>query len=175
MPEVQQAHLVQEGLEEVTFVLTKLASSIHKTEKPENPQKSIEFAEEKRMRKNRLPFKAIACTVAVLSLFLSLVGCGAPKGFDSCESARIESIEVTEAAVRIIGGDPSVTPEGFVGYYSEEKGGKLYVGFKFGGIKGLFETADFDITIPLQGEITEVVIKTRDNEYSIWPNFDNAE
>ena len=33
---------------------------------------------------------------------------------------------------------------------------------------GFFETGDFDITIPVRGEITEVILKTSMNETSLW-------
>ena len=59
-------------------------------------------------------------------------------------------------------------PEGFCGYYAEERDGKLYVGFRFSAVFGFFETGDFDITIPVRGEINEVILKTRMNEASLW-------
>ena len=45
---------------------------------------------------------------------------------------------------------------------------KLYVGFRFSAVFGFFETGDFDITIPVRGEINEVILKTRMNEASLW-------
>ena len=59
-------------------------------------------------------------------------------------------------------------PEGFCGYYAEERDGKLYVGFRFSAVFGFFATGDFDITIPVKGEINEVILKTRMNETSLW-------
>ena len=35
-----------------------------------------------------------------------------------------------------------------------------------------FETGDFDITIPTNGTVSQVVIKTSKNEYLIWPEED---
>lgn len=42
------------------------------------------------------------------------------------------------------------------------------MGFEFSGLFGIFETGDFDITIPTNGKVTQVVIKTKNNEYPIW-------
>lgn len=89
-------------------------------------------------------------------------------GFNACESAGIESVEVGENAVRMTGFYPGSFPEGFCGYYAKEQDGTLYVGFKFSAVFGFFETGDFDITIPVKGNIRQVVIKTRMNEYPVW-------
>lgn len=89
-------------------------------------------------------------------------------GFRACQGAGIESVEVTENAVTISGFYPGPFPEGFCGYYSQEKDGKLYVGFRFSAVFGSFETGDFDITIPVKGDIHEVIVKTKTSEYSIW-------
>lgn len=63
---------------------------------------------------------------------------------------------------------PRLLPGGFCGYYSEEQDGKLYVGFRFSAVFGLFETGDFAITIPVQGDINEVIVKSRMNETPVW-------
>ena len=42
------------------------------------------------------------------------------------------------------------------------------MGFRFSAVFGFFETGDFDVTIPVKGEITEVILKTRLNETSVW-------
>ena len=89
-------------------------------------------------------------------------------GFRACQGAGIKSVEVGETAVKIMGFSPGSFPEGFCGCYSEERGGKLYVGFRFSAVFGFFETGDFDITIPVRGEITEVFLKTSMNETSLW-------
>ena len=89
-------------------------------------------------------------------------------GFRACQSAGITSVEVNEQDIHITGFYPGSFPEGFCGYYSEERDGTLYVGFRFGAVFGFFETGDFDITIPVKGEINEVVVKTRTNEHSVW-------
>ena len=89
-------------------------------------------------------------------------------GFRACQSAGITSVEVREQTVHITGFCPGSFPEGFCGYYAEERDGKLYVGFRFSAVFGFFETGDFDITIPVQGMIDEVVLKTRINETTLW-------
>ena len=89
-------------------------------------------------------------------------------GFGAWQGAGITSVEVSETAVHITGFYPGSFPEGFCGYYAEEQDGKLYVGFRFSAVFGFFETGDFDITIPVKGEINEVILKTRMNEASLW-------
>ena len=89
-------------------------------------------------------------------------------GFGACQGTGITSVEVSEKVVRITGFYPGSFPEGFCSCYSEERGGKLYVGFRFSAVFGFFETGDFDITIPVRGEITEVILKTSMNETSLW-------
>ncbi|MDD6800091.1 MAG: hypothetical protein PUE85_06725 [Firmicutes bacterium] len=89
-------------------------------------------------------------------------------GFRACQSAGISSVEVNEQSVYITGFCPGLFPKGFCGYYAEEKDGKLYVGFRFSAVFGFFETGDFIVTIPVKGKISEVVVKTKMNEYSIW-------
>lgn len=61
-------------------------------------------------------------------------------GFRACESAGITSVEVSGNAVHITGFYPGSFPEGFCGYYSEKRDGKLYVGFRFSAVFGIFET-----------------------------------
>ena len=89
-------------------------------------------------------------------------------GFRACQSAGITSVEVREQTVHITGFCPGSFPEGFCGYYAEERDGKLYVGFRFSAVFGFFETGDFDIVIPVKGTIDEVVLKTRMNETTLW-------
>ena len=89
-------------------------------------------------------------------------------GFRACQGAGISSLEVHEKYVHITGFYPGSFPEGFCGYYAKEQDGKLYVGFRFSAVFGFFETGDFDITIPVRGEINEVILKTRMNEASLW-------
>ena len=89
-------------------------------------------------------------------------------GFRACQNAGISSVEVTEGSVHLTGFYPGSFPEGFCGCYAKEQDGKLYVGFRFSGIFGFFETGDFDVTIPVKGEIREVLMKTGSSEISIW-------
>ncbi len=89
-------------------------------------------------------------------------------GFRACQGAGIESIEVDPDEVRIKGFYPGSFPEGFCGYYAEERDGKLYVGFRFSAIFGIFETGDFDAVIPHEQEINEIILKTKIEETRIW-------
>ena len=89
-------------------------------------------------------------------------------GFRACQGAGISTVEVREKSVRITGFYPGSFPEGFCGYHSEEREGTLYVGFRFSAVFGFFETGDFDITIPVWGEIYEVILKTGSNEFPLW-------
>lgn len=89
-------------------------------------------------------------------------------GFDVCESAGIEQVNVEENHVRIRGFYPGSFPQGFLGYYAEQINDTLYVGFKFSGVFGIFETGDFDITIPTQGVVTQVVVRSGEVEHTVW-------
>lgn len=89
-------------------------------------------------------------------------------GFRACEEAAITSVDVGGSAVTIKGFYPGSFPEGFCGCYTEELGGKLYVGFRFSAVFGFFETGDFHVAIPVEGEIDEVILKTGQGERSIW-------
>ena len=89
-------------------------------------------------------------------------------GFRACQGAGINSVEVIGKTVHMTGFYPGSFPEGFCGYYSEEHDGKLYVGFRFSALFGFFETGDFDITIPTEGDVQEVIIKTDMVETSVW-------
>ena len=72
-------------------------------------------------------------------------------GFRACQGVGIEAAEVSEGKVHISGFYPGPFPEGFCGYYSEERDGTLYVGFRFSAVFGFFETGDFVVTIPVKG------------------------
>ena len=63
---------------------------------------------------------------------------------------------------------PGSFPEGFCGCYSKEQDGKLYVGFRFSAVFGFFETGNFGITIPVKGDIKEVILKTKMGETPVW-------
>ena len=113
----------------------------------------------------------ILLCVAALLLAIFLIGRYGWKlgGFRVCESAGIEQVTVEENQVRICGFDPGAMPEGFLGYHAEQVDSTLYVGFKFSALFGFFEVGDFDITIPTDGTVSQVVLKTGKNEYLIWP------
>lgn len=89
-------------------------------------------------------------------------------GFRACQGAGITAVEVQETAVHITGFYPGSFPEGFCGYYAEEQDHKLYVGFRFSAVFGFFETGTFDITIPTEDRIDQVILKTNLVETSIW-------
>ena len=112
----------------------------------------------------------VPLTIAVVLIAIFLAGRYGWKlgGFGACQGAGITSVEVSETAVHITGFYPGSFPEGFCGYYAEDRDGKLYVVFQFSAVFGFFETGGFDITIPVRGEITEVILKTSMNETSLW-------
>ncbi|MGM9647495.1 MAG: hypothetical protein ACI3YH_05135 [Eubacteriales bacterium] len=111
----------------------------------------------------------LAATVLLLSAVFLLGRYGwKPGGFRACQSAGITSVEVDGHSVRITGFDPGSFPEGFCGYYAEEQDGKLYVGFRFSAVFGFYEKGDFEITVPVKGEINEVIVKSGKNEHSVW-------
>ncbi len=112
----------------------------------------------------------IIITLLLLMFAIFLIGRYGWKlrGFNTCESAGIEQIKITENNVHIDGFDPSSFPNGFIGYYAKQDDEKLYVGFKFSLLFGWFETGNFSVDIPVEGEIKEVIMKTKNNEYSIW-------
>lgn len=116
----------------------------------------------------------ILLCAAVLLLAVFLIGRYGWKlvGFRACESAGIRQVNVEEKQVRIHGFYPGSFPQGFLGYHAEQVDSTLYVGFKFSGLFGIFETGDFDITIPTNGTVSQVVIKTSEQEYLIWPEED---
>lgn len=115
----------------------------------------------------------LLCAAALL-LAVFLIGRYGWKlvGFRACESAGIRQVNVEEKQVRIHGFYPGSFPQGFLGYHAEQVDSTLYVGFKFSGLFGIFETGDFDITIPTNGTVSQVVIKTSEQEYLIWPEED---
>lgn len=112
----------------------------------------------------------VLLTIAVILTAIFLAGRYGWKlgGFRACQGAGITSVEVSGTVVHMTGFYPGSFPEGFCGYYAKEQDGKLYVGFRFSAVFGFFETGDFDITVPIKGEINEVIIKTRMNENPVW-------
>lgn len=118
------------------------------------------------------PAKVLMSLVVVVVVLLAVFLCGRYGwklgGFRACQSAGIQAVEVRETSVHLTGFYPGSFPAGFCGYYAKEQGGKLYVGFRFSAVFGIFETGDFDITIPVKGAIDEVIVKTGTAEYPIW-------
>ena len=86
---------------------------------------------------------------------------------DGSQHFEPESLE--EDRVRIRGFYPGSFPTGFLGYHAEQVDHTLYVGFKFSALFGIFETGDFDITIPTKGTVTQVVVNSGEQEYTVWP------
>ena len=116
---------------------------------------------------------AIFCILALLvAVFLTGRYGWKLGGFNACETAGIEQVNAEEDHVRIRGFYPGSFPTGFLGYHAEQVDHTLYVGFKFSALFGLFETGDFDITIPTKGTVTQIVVKSGDHEYTVWPQKD---
>ena len=118
--------------------------------------------------------KKLICAVLILLAVLTAVFLAGRYGwklfgFSACESAAIIDITVTEGQVSIEGVYPGSFPRGFLDYHSVERDGALFVGFRFDGIFGYFETGHFEIDIPIERKVEAVYIKTRENEYQIWP------
>ena len=121
------------------------------------------------MRLLKRAFTAVALLAALL-IIIFLVGRYGWKlgGFNACQGAWLETVEVGQGTVHIRGGYPGSFPSGFCGYYAREQEGTLYVGFHFSSVFGFFETGDFDITIPVKTEINRVILKTGDHEVPVW-------
>ena len=117
----------------------------------------------------RLLLAIFVCVIALL-ISVFLVGRFGWKlgGFRACQGAGIEKVEVIGNTVRIEGFYPGSFPEGFIGYYSRQVDEKLYVGFRFSAVFGFFETGDFSISVPVRGEISEVIMKTAMGERTLW-------
>lgn len=122
--------------------------------------------------------KAVVLTLTALAILLAVFAAGRfgwrLGGFRACEGAGIESVEVTDGIVRIRGFCPGLFPEGFIGCHSRQDGTTLYVGFRFSAVFGFFSTGDFDVSIPVEGEISSVVMKTGSGEHRIWGEAANA-
>ena len=149
-----------------------MAACLGKIMQSEMKARATDIGHEKMRRKESVMkkiVKVIMIIVAVL-LMIFLLGRFGWKigGFKACQNAGIDSVEVSEHAVHMTGFYPGSFPEGFCGYYVKEQDGKLYVGFRFSAVFGMFESGDFDITIPVKDEIDEVIVKTRMGERSVW-------
>ena len=112
----------------------------------------------------------VLLVITVISAAIFLAGRYGWKlgGFRACQGAGISSVEVSQTAVHITGFYPGSFPEGFCGYYARQQAGTLYVGFRFSALFGFFETGNFDVTIPVSGEISQVILKTSRNETPVW-------
>ena len=124
-----------------------------------------------RLLKNGL--KILPCA-AVLVFVVFLIGRYGWKlcGFNACETAGVEQVNVEENHVSIRGFYPGSFPRGFLGYHAEQEDNTLYVGFKFSALFGMFETGDFNITIPTKETVTQIVVKSGEHEYTVWPKED---
>lgn len=120
----------------------------------------------------KLPKTLIKVLICVVILLLAVFSIGRYGwklgGFSTCETAGIEQVNVEENQVQIRGFYPGSFPQGFLGYHAEQIDSTLYVGFKFSGLFGNFETGDFDIEIPTKGTVSQVVVKSGEQEYPIW-------
>lgn len=125
------------------------------------------------MKRAKRLFVIPLCVAAFLFAFF-LIGRYGWKlfGFDVCETAVVEQVDVEEDRVRIRGAYPGSFPEGFLGYHAEQVDDVLYVGFKFSGPFGIFETGNFDITIPTDGKIKRLIVKSGEREYVVWPELE---
>ena len=108
----------------------------------------------------------ILLCIAVLLITVFLIGRYGWKlgGFNACETAGIEQVNIEEDHVRIRGFYPGYFPKGFLGYHAEQVDNTLYVGFKFSAMFGFFETGNFDITIHTKGTVTQIVVKSGEHE-----------
>lgn len=121
------------------------------------------------MRLMKRAITAVALLAALL-IIVFLMGRYGWKlgGINACHGAWLETVEVGQGTVHIRGGYPGSFPSGFCGYYAREQEGTLYVGFHFSSVFGFFETGGFDITIPVETEIQQVILKTGDHEVPVW-------
>lgn len=112
----------------------------------------------------------VLVTAVIILLAVFLIGRYGWKlgGFRSCQTAGITTVEVTEDKVKISGFCPGSLSEGFLGYHAEEAKGKLYVGFRFSALFGIFAPGNFAITIPTKAQVDEVIVKTATDEYPVW-------
>lgn len=118
--------------------------------------------------------KALIIFLAVAVLLLGVFAAGRYGwqlfGFRFCDGFTIESVQIRENSVRIVGRDAAMlVPMGFVGYQAEEKDGTLYVGVHFSGIWGFASPSRFDITIPTRGTVTRITGVAGNRSWDIYP------
>lgn len=94
-------------------------------------------------------------------------------GFRLCGGSGIEEITVTAENAEIKGFYAGSFPRGCVGTVTKQNGGTLYLGVRYSGLFGFFERGQFDITVPLKEPITEIILKTGNDEYPIWNAADD--
>lgn len=126
------------------------------------------------MKKVLLTIFLVVLSLAIALTAVFLIGRFGWKlgGFRFCGGAGIQQLTVEEGQVRICGHAPGFFGKGFLGYHAEQIDSTLYVGFKFSGLFGIFENGEFDITIPTEGTVEQVVVKTGRYENPIWPTED---
>ena len=126
------------------------------------------------MKKKLLMIFLVPLILAIILVSVFLIGRFGWKlgGFRFCGGAGIERVSVEENQVRICGHYPGFFGKGFLGYHAEQIDSTLYVGFKFSGLFGIFETGTFDITIPTDGTVEQIVVKTGKYEYPLWTGQD---
>ena len=123
----------------------------------------------------RTGLKVFGCLAAALAAVFVIGRYGWHLGgFNACQSAGIESVTVEDGQVEIQGFYPGSFPEGFIGCHARQEGDTLYVGFRFSAVFGIFETGDFSVSIPVTGQLRQVVIRTRMNEYPVWSAEEEA-
>lgn len=60
-----------------------------------------------------------------------------------------------------------IAPRRFLRILQRGAGRKAFCGFRFRAVFGIFETGDFDVKIPVKGEINEVILKTSTNKTAL--------
>lgn len=125
------------------------------------------------MRKSLKIVKRLGLLIVCMALALAVIFAAGRYGwklfgFQACESAGIEEVTVSEGSVKLRGFYPGSFPEGFIGYQAEQIGETLYIGVRFSALFGIFETGDFDITVPTSGSVKEIYLKSNTDERCIW-------
>ena len=121
----------------------------------------------------RKTWKKVLIALLVIAAWIVLIFCAGRWGwrlfgFRLCGGSGIEEITVTAETAEIRGFYAGSFPCGCVGTVTKQKGGTLYLGVRYSGVFGIFETGRFDVTVPLKEPITEIILKTGNGEYPIW-------
>lgn len=117
--------------------------------------------------------KKIALTVGICLILLAAVWLGGRYGwklfgFGACEGTQIDRISVSDGVVSIEGRDSGLVPEGYLGCVTRQEGGTLYVGFRFDGFFGMFETGAFREEMTTAQKVEKVILCAGKNQYEIW-------